>query len=209
MSELNYNVLSENIKSVMKKNNVTQQQLADITGMSQANVSKALNINDKKTFTLEQVYKISEHFGISIDELVDNKFANLSSTSPRALLSLISKLLCDSCIRSTDIEIEEIVYEPLFDSRGCPSCTKSNQQIKYKAFYFPSYFNFDDFELSDEEMQDLHYEYCYIGNGTKYSSLNSVLIKLIPLIELYKKTEIPDEAFQMVLNGYLQQLADE
>jgi transcriptional regulator with XRE-family HTH domain len=52
----------------MKANNITQQKLSKILGMSQSNVSKALSLNDKKCFTLNQVVGIADHFGVSIGE---------------------------------------------------------------------------------------------------------------------------------------------
>ena len=54
MSEWNHGLLVENIRELLKNNSMTQQQLADITEMTQANVSKALNPNDKRSFTLER-----------------------------------------------------------------------------------------------------------------------------------------------------------
>lgn len=45
MSELNFQLLEENIRMLLVKNNITQQKLAEIAGMTQANVSKALNRN--------------------------------------------------------------------------------------------------------------------------------------------------------------------
>ena len=42
MSELNFQFLEENIRMLLVKNNITQQKLAEIAGMTQANVSKAL-----------------------------------------------------------------------------------------------------------------------------------------------------------------------
>ena len=38
--------------------------------------------------------------------------------------------------------------------------------------------------------------------------MNEILKKLIPIIKLYREKEIPDEAFQMILNGYLEQLPE-
>ena len=38
--------------------------------------------------------------------------------------------------------------------------------------------------------------------------MNEILKKLIPIINLYREKEIPDEAFQMILNGYLEQLPE-
>ena len=36
--------------------------------------------------------------------------------------------------------------------------------------------------------------------------MNDIIRKLLPMIELYKKKEIPEEAFQMIVDGYLKQL---
>lgn len=46
MSELNFELLQENIRALLKKHDLTQNALAEITGMTQANVSKALNRNE-------------------------------------------------------------------------------------------------------------------------------------------------------------------
>ena len=59
MSELNFQLLEENIRMLLVKNNITQQKLAEIAGMTQANVSKALNRNEKKRFNIDQVYRIA------------------------------------------------------------------------------------------------------------------------------------------------------
>ena len=88
MSEWKHDILVENIRALLKRHDMTQQQLAEITGMTQANVSRALNPNDKRHFTLEQVICISQHFGVPIDELVGNKVPQDAATSPRAVLAL-------------------------------------------------------------------------------------------------------------------------
>ena len=49
MPEWKHDILIENIRALLKRYDMTQQQLAGITGMTQANVSKALNSNDKCT----------------------------------------------------------------------------------------------------------------------------------------------------------------
>ena len=66
MSFYNTDILIRNITQLMKDNGITQEKLADILGMSQPNVSKALSLRDKKCFTLDQVVGIAEHFGVSI-----------------------------------------------------------------------------------------------------------------------------------------------
>ncbi|MBR7085285.1 MAG: helix-turn-helix transcriptional regulator, partial [Oscillospiraceae bacterium] len=72
MSELNFDLLEKNIRILIQNQHITQQKLAEITGMTQANVSKALNPHENKHFTLEHIYRISQYFGISIDKLVGN-----------------------------------------------------------------------------------------------------------------------------------------
>lgn len=54
MSELNFELLEKNIRLLLEKEQITQQQLAEIAGMTQANVSKSLNPNEKKHFTLDR-----------------------------------------------------------------------------------------------------------------------------------------------------------
>ena len=42
MPEMNFELLQENIRILIKKNGITQNDLASIAGMTQANVSKRL-----------------------------------------------------------------------------------------------------------------------------------------------------------------------
>lgn len=205
MSELNFSILREHIRDLLKKNNLTQENLAEIAGMTQANVSKALSETANKEFTIDQVFRIAQHFGLSIDELVGNRAAEEASTSPRFLLTLFSKLLCEGIIRPIEIEQEEWVYEP-FSNAGVPDCNHEKRIINYTSFFFPDYFALEDFASNDQEFEDIHYEFMYGGNDTPYKKLNVILKKLIPMINLYRETEIPDEAYQMVLKGYLDQL---
>ena len=107
MSELNFELLQENIRALLKKHDLTQSELATIAGMSQGNFSKALNPEEKKQFTLEQLYRIAQHFGVSIDALVGNTSANEITTGPRAVLRFLVQLLCEAKVRVVNISEEE------------------------------------------------------------------------------------------------------
>lgn len=207
MSELNFELLQENIRALLKKHDLTQNALAEIAGMTQANVSKALNRNESKQFTIDQVFRIAQHFGVSIDELVGNKSSETSKTSPRAMLALLTTLLCNANIRFTDITEEELIYD-LFESDGILDCRRIKQKVEYQAFYFPDFMRPSDYAKNEQEYEDTDMEFCCTGNYSKYQKMNEVLKKLIPMIKLYRETEIPDEAFQMVLKGYLEQLPE-
>ena len=103
MSELNFQLLEENIRMLLVKNNITQQKLAEIAGMTQANVSKALNRNEKKRFTLDQVYRIAQYFEVSIDSLVGNPAENSAGTSPRDAFRFITKFLSAGKLRTAEL----------------------------------------------------------------------------------------------------------
>lgn len=208
MPEWKHDILIENIRALLKRYDMTQQQLAGITGMTQANVSKALNSNDKRHFTLEQVICISQHFGVPIDELVGNEVPQEAATSPRAVLAFLSSLLCSAKVRATIITEEELIYAQYINDHGYPDCNREKKEIKYPAFYFPNYMRVRDFAFCEPEYDEVDMDFCMGGNETNFLQMNEILKKFIPIIKLYREKEIPDEAFQMILNGYLEQLPD-
>ena len=208
MSELNFELLLQNIRELIKRNSITQQELANIAGMTQANVSKALNPGEKKQFTINQIFRIAQHFGISIDELTGNKAANAAVTSPQSVLSFITTLMCERKMKASSVTIEEWVYEPYYNKHGYPDCKPEKRNIEYPAFYFPDFHDVYDFATDEHEAEETHLEFLSGGNETKFKQLNEVLKKFLPLIKLYHETEIPEEAFKMVLDGYLNQLKD-
>lgn len=208
MSEWKHDMLVENIRVLLKRHDMTQQQLAEITGMTQANVSRALNPNDKRHFTLEQVICISQHFGVPIDELVGNKVPQDAATSPRAVLAFLSALLCSANVRATLVTKEELIYDQYINDQGYPDCTRVKKEIEYPAFYFPDYMRVRDYAFCESEYDEVDMDFCMGGNETKFLRMNEILKKFIPMTKLYRSKEIPEEAFQMILAGYLDQLPD-
>lgn len=208
MSELNHDILVENIRALLRRDGMTQQKLAEVTGMTQANISKALNPNDKRCFTLAQVFAISQHFGVSIDELVGNKAPSETETSPCAALAFLVKFLCDAKIRSFTTTDQELVYESYYNDHGYPDSRRVEKTIEYPAFYFPDYKRISDFVLCDEDYSEVDAEFCWCGNGTQFAQMNEILRSLIPMVKLYREKKIPEEAFQMIVNGYMEQLSN-
>lgn len=130
-------------------------------------------------------------------------------TGPRAALEFITKLLCESKLRHTTVEVEEWVYELEYCGGNYPECQGKKKTIEYPAFYFASYQHFEDFaRKADVSDEDIHYEFLSSGNDSKFHRLNEILKNFLPMVKLYRETEIPDEAFQMVLKGYLEQLPE-
>lgn len=81
MSVCNKDILISNIKNLMKNNNMTQQELAEVLDMSQPNISKALSVSDTKSFTLDQVVGIAKHFNVTVDWLLGNETKSIQNLS--------------------------------------------------------------------------------------------------------------------------------
>ena len=147
-------ILIQNIQKLMNANNITQCMLADILGMSQSNVSKALSKNDKKSFTLNQVVGIAKYFNTSIDVLLGNDNVRLPGRSPRDIASFIVQLIEKGDFVVFDHNVEELVYDVNHDE-GYPCTTSSEINNLYHAFYLPSFWQVPkDSSISNEEKQE-------------------------------------------------------
>ncbi len=209
MPELNFELLEKNIRLLIEKEQITQQQLAEIAGMTQANVSKSLNPNEKKRFTLDQVYRIAHHFNVSIDSLVGNSPTISATSDIKEAFLFIVKFLSAGNLRTEKITITETVYELSNEQSNYSIYMPHNKENVYPVFFFPDYSRFSDYKLSEQDEVDLDMEFTACGNETRFFHLNQILKKMIPLIAQYRDGDIPEEAFQMIVDGYLKQLMGE
>ncbi len=208
MQKFDSEMLKRNIKSLMKNSDIHQQELADAIGMSQPNISKALNENDKKCFTVEQIFSIADYFGVSIDQLVGHNAAKKASQGQRAVGEFIAGLLADGTAKMTEVEIQEEVFNPIYDSNGFRK-SRLFPKIKYPALYFSNYWNPRDLAKDDDELKDLFDEAEQVGNENQNAALNSFLEKYVKILKLYKDNQLPEEAYQIVLRDYLSKLNED
>lgn len=209
MPGLDINILKANIRELLRNTGTTQEELAKILGMSQGNVSKALSERDKKCFTVDQLCLLSQHFGKSLDELVGNKAAEQVSTDMESILQFLVNLLCRNVLKATTVEVEEIVYKADDPENNPHHHAETREKIKYNAFYFPDYEDYGFMGMTEEDITDQLTIFTDLGNDTRYVILNKVINKILPIIKLYQKEEIPEEAFRMIIDGYLQKLREE
>lgn len=209
MSKFDQNILKQNIKALLKNKNMTQQQFADAIGMTQSNVSKALSEGDKKCFTVEQIFSIADHFGVSIDWMLGYKTAERITTGPRAIGAFLAELLSAKNAKYAPAEIHEKVYTVDYNSRESHYESKVlEQDSTYLAIYFPNYWDPHESATTEEEFWELHSEAEQCGNDTKNIPLNEFLQKFVSILKVFHDKQISEEAYQIVLKDYLSQLKE-
>ena len=208
MQKFDVLILKRNINDLMRNKGIKQQQLAAVIGMSQSNISKALSEKDKKCFTVEQIVSIADYFGVSIDWLLGFKTAQKMETSPRGIAAFVAKLLESGIARSTRGTIPEVVFESYLNSHGFQDSRQENRKIEYPMLYFPNYWYPQDITDDEFEQDELMLEAQQTGNETKNVALNSFLDKYLAILDLYKKKQLSEEPYQIVLKDYLSQLEE-
>ena len=214
MSFCNTDILIQNIQFLMKANNITQEKLADILGMSQPNVSKALSLKDKKCFTLDQVVGIANHFGVSIDFLVGNRSAKSQETGPRAVADFLSKVIENHDAKYTTVEIEETVYElkehyNVFSGPVYEDASPEKRIVSYPAIYFPDYWQLPDpADVDRDTLGEVEAEARQVGNESRMKPVNDFIRKFIQIFEIYDKKGVDEDAYRTVVDNYLSKLRD-
>jgi len=209
MQEMNFEVLQENIRSLLEQHDMTQDDLAKEIGMSQSNVSKALNRDNSKQFTVEQLFRIAQYFKVSIDVLVGNTAAEEASISQRAIFRFITDLLRHRKLRTTTVVVEETVFEPYINHHGCMDCDQVKRELEYTAFYFSNYLGLEDYPpLSEYDLDDLRLDFNMSGNESGNRQLNDAFQSIVPILKLYCEEKIEVEPLEMILKGYLEKLPE-
>lgn len=205
MANYNTDILIQNIKSLMDDKDITQSKLADILGMSQSNVSKALSESDKKSFTLDQVVGIAKHFQVSIDMLVGNRQTATIATSPRGIATFLSEIIASHDAKYFTIEKDEDVYE--MDDSYPPEreCKGYIRKITYPAIYFPSYWSISDYAPNEA---GAYMEATQCGNDTRMLPVNEFLHHFKEIFDIYEKGNLSEETYKVVLSDMLNRLRD-
>lgn len=199
MLNYNENILNENIRMLMKERNTKQQELADILGMAQSNVSKALNPNDKKCFTLDQVVGIARYYGWSVDRLVGINRNLQENLSQREIASCIVALINGRKALLREITVEEDQYR-------CDDCYPQEVKLykninsRYLAMYIPNYWPCDN-----EDPTDISQIY---GNSTRLCNINEFLEAFQSVRSMYEQGQLSDKNYDNFVNTLLENLSD-
>ncbi len=201
MQYFDIKILKKNIQNQMAKRGTTQKALADYLNMSQPNVSKALNLNDKKCFTLEQTYLISSFFNVPVDYLVGKRKAD-SIVSNQEIAQMLVALIETDKVSFSEINMTEVEHAP--ESPAEPEGTTVNREMTYHSLYFRNYWTpipfYDD--ISGDQLLTLMSKGNYTGNY----DINNFLEKYIPAYKLYKNDGMDDAQYRDIVQGLLSKI---
>lgn len=131
-------ILKKNISNLMKEQGVTQSLLAEIIGVQQSRVSKALDLSTSDCFTIQQLVTIAGVFHVSADFLLGIKEEN---EKPEKETSL-----SDVC--STLFELNRIYPLSFSECETTKRNTSENDTETQITLKFPCIF-FDNKTISD------------------------------------------------------------
>ena len=205
MPDFNNDILIKNIKLQMQKQNETQSQLAEVIGMTQSNFSKAINGVESKRFSIEQLYGISQHYGVGIDALLGNKADdNLTLVS---ISSFLRKLIENSIADLVELEYTDIKYKSEYDGYTDQFYVNSYaDKNTYTAIVFPNT-KFEPKYLSKSEADKLKQKYAKNGNRDyRNECINEFLKKYTQLYRLYRRGDLEYDVLELACQHYIEEL---
>ena len=202
MNDINIDLIKKNVREIFENSKLKQSQFADVLETTQSNLSKLLSKNNSTCFTLNQLFKISQKFNISLDQLVGGieLSTNLSSSDNiRQLCALIAKLLREDYLSVHIASIEEDnAYREETDDVGdkIGMYYKTTETNTYLTLFFSNYHklvtHFDSQEDFEEEKAVLR----DCGNDHEINrKINNFLSTYTQLYQLYSSGQLSADAF--------------
>lgn len=201
MQENYTDILIMNIRELMKKNSMTQEDLAEVLRIRQSQISKALSMTSKTNFTLDQVVRMADFFHVSVDFLIGRTRGEASYITQKETASMMAMLIESGVLAWENVKKQETVYEK-DDSVVANSFAEYEQKkktINYIAFYFPEVDN-TDYPGFDPYL---------FGNKSRMYALNGFLTGQVEAYKLLRNGHLTDTQYQDILDGAINRLPDE
>lgn len=216
-------VLESNIKLLLSKKGITQENLAREIHMSGSNFNKYLK--GHTSFTIDVLFEISQFFHVSIDALCSNTFADeledLDDEKPgqNGTVYLPDEVLFNNAceglamvfknavIRNTTVHVSEKVWERTKpDNSGCFNrfSLLDDEEHDYSAIYFSNYYEIATNFLSEEYEENYYEDLRNFGNTVDNNLLlNDFLSKLLDLNRAYRNGSMTREDYLRSIDGIL------
>jgi len=204
MTNMNFDLLKDNVLRLMKEKGLKQKQLADSIGMTQPNLNKCLQKGDEsRSFTLEQVCKLADYFETSVDDLLGRKVER-ASLSELEICQFLSTLISHNQIAHFEYKVKERHTLPanLYNEYEGDEIV----EVTYNAFYFPNYFHIPSYiEADDPNYEEVRDDILYNGNESEHNmAINNFLERFIRTYEKFDGGKISQEEYKILEDAYYQ-----
>jgi len=212
MSELNVDIIINNVKSLMKEHNCTQDEFAERIGTTQSNLSKFLNQTEDKSknktnkmLTVVQLYNISQEFNVSLDWLIANQEQEQFDTDNRTIASFLAKLYEEERIIFKPIKIEEYAFTPVENRMPTDIYPYDGglRKVNYSAIIFPQYE-----QPKENDVLTLSEQMEYYANEGNEFEYNIVLNKFFDGLQHIKKLRtdnlLTDEQYEILKQNLIE-----
>lgn len=208
MQKLNTKIILEKIQSLMERDGYNQSQLADKLGMTQPNFNRAFNNKNGQFFTLEQMYKISQVFNVSIDYLIGVEKPTPTSTEKEICL-LFTSLLKQRKLVKMEISRKEDIYTPFSMYDHYPELHREQHTIAYPAFVFPNFFDVGPLDrYTEEQIDNLQSDLYYNGNQDESNMrINHFFERYLKIYDMYLHNQMDEDLFDEIVSKFLADLS--
>lgn len=204
MAVYDANIIIENIKQLMKQNDISQAKLAEICNSTQSTISKLLT--KKQPLTMDFVFRVSDHFKVTIDSLYQKAEDHNAETTPEPFISseqigpyeicsCLATIFKSCCQKTKQITYVEDVYVEAIDEDGNETgefYLAPDTENDYISIFFPKYL---DNNYYDAQVEYFEGPEAY-GNENLYNrTVNKFLAKLITLQKAFDEDGLDYESY--------------
>lgn len=195
--------IKKNVKILMENNQpkkMTQEELGEIIGAKQTNISKYLNPNDPARFSLEQLICIAEYFNVTLDWLLNSTTEIKSNLTVKDICNAVPALVESSDILFYLVKYKERCFYHVTNMLdGTEEICDDTRENQYWALFFPNWVK----PKTEEE-----YDYFNAVGNRKDKSIaaNKFLHKFQKIYKLYQDNIIDEDDYQHLLKKHLDEL---
>lgn len=226
MPNFNKDILIQNIKNLMKTNNVSQPKLAADLNVGQPSISKCLN--GKQSISIDLAYSIAEYFHVSLDELCrdPDTVETPKTLSPLPLSSKdefikvcegLAEVFKYAPLKTKEIELREVVFIEEITEDGIETGMhyQAKDQFnmdpvnKYISLFFPNHHEIATTFSSYAEAAEYQAELRDIGNTIDRNvKINQFFKQLADLHSIYQNDSITKEAYFHAIDSNLDKIRE-
>ncbi len=208
MNNYDFSALHEQIKRRMRAEHISQEDLAEILGVTPRRVNQALNQEAGSRFTIDQYIMIADKLEMTLGDLF-----NMASKSPEATPEPEEKPLTvkDICQMLFEIYNSDIGFK-IVDTSIKEEHWGRSRNSEGEKIYAPHEIDIDTESIYFRSVYDIDEDMDYIGeNFSNYSAgmyVNQFLKKLKELSDLRDNGTLDESLFQEQVQRHIDQLPE-